>query len=109
MADALREAVQGRLNVLISGGTSSGKTTFLNALIREIPAEERLVLIEDTPEIRLAHENAVGLSAARSALGEAAGTANDLGSASLPHRPSPTICGEPRRPIRRAACGGRDY
>src|SRR3546814_7123715 len=68
IADALREAVQGRLNVLISGGTSSGKTTFLNALIREIPAEERLVLIEDTPEIRLAHENAVGLIAARSAL-----------------------------------------
>src|SRR5690606_18946993 len=65
IAAALREAVRGRLNILISGGTSSGKTTFLNALIREIPIEERLILIEDTPEIRLAHENAIGLIAAR--------------------------------------------
>lgn len=98
IADALREAVRGSLNILISGGTSSGKTTFLNALIREIPAEERLVLIEDTPEIRLAHENAVGLIAARSALGEAAVTANDLVSASLRMRPDRIILGELRGP-----------
>src|SRR3546814_6209480 len=98
VATALREAVRGRLNILISGGTSSGKTTFLNALIREIPAEERLILIEDTPEIRLAHDNAVGLIAARSALGEAAVTANDLVSASLCMRPDRLILGELRGP-----------
>lgn len=98
IAAALREAVRGRLNILISGGTSSGKTTFLNALIREIPAEERLILIEDTPEIRLAHENAVGLIAARSALGETAVTANDLVSASLRMRPDRIILGELRGP-----------
>lgn len=98
VAAALREAVRGRLNILISGGTSSGKTTFLNALIREIRAEERLILIEDTPEIRLAHENAVGLIAARSALGEAAVTANDLVSASLRMRPDRIILGELRGP-----------
>lgn len=98
VAKALREAVGGRLNILISGGTSSGKTTFLNALIREIPEGERLVLIEDTPEIRLAHENAVGLIAARSALGEAAVTANDLVSASLRMRPDRIILGELRGP-----------
>ena len=98
VAAALRAAVRGRLNVLISGGTSSGKTTFLNALIREIPPEERLVLIEDTPEIRLAHVNAVGLIAARSALGEAAVTANDLVSASLRMRPDRIILGELRGP-----------
>ncbi|WP_338426908.1 P-type DNA transfer ATPase VirB11 [Sphingopyxis kveilinensis] len=98
VASALREAVRGRLNILISGGTSSGKTTFLGALIREIPAEERLVLIEDTPEIKLAHENAVGLIAARSALGEAAVTANDLVSASLRMRPDRIILGELRGP-----------
>lgn len=98
VAAALRAAVRGRLNVLISGGTSSGKTTFLNALIREIPSEERLVLIEDTPEIRLAHKNAVGLIAARSALGEAAITANDLVSASLRMRPDRIILGELRGP-----------
>ena len=98
IATALREAVRGRLNILISGGTSSGKTTFLNALIREIPAQERLILIEDTPEIRIKHENAVGLVAARSALGEAAVTANDLVSASLRMRPDRIILGELRGP-----------
>ncbi|MBB6428183.1 P-type DNA transfer ATPase VirB11 [Sphingopyxis sp. JAI128] len=98
IAEALREAVRGRLNILISGGTSSGKTTFLNALIREIPEGERLVLIEDTPEIRLDHANAVGLIAARSALGEAAVTANDLVSASLRMRPDRIILGELRGP-----------
>ena len=98
IAAALREAVRGRLNILISGGTSSGKTTFLNALIREIPDEERLILIEDTPEIRLAHENAIGLIAARSALGEATVAANDLVSASLRMRPDRIILGELRGP-----------
>lgn len=98
IAAALREAVRGRLNILISGGTSSGKTTFLNALIREIPDEERLILIEDTPEIRLTHKNAIGLIAARSALGEAAVTANDLVSASLRMRPDRIILGELRGP-----------
>lgn len=95
---ALREAVRGRLNILISGGTSSGKTTFLNALMREVPANERLILIEDTPEIRLKHDNAVGLIAARSALGEALVTANDLVSASLRMRPDRIILGELRGP-----------
>lgn len=98
IAGALRAAVRARLNVLISGGTSSGKTTFLNALIREIPPDERLVLIEDTPEIRIAHANAVGLIAARSALGEASVTANDLVSASLRMRPDRIILGELRGP-----------
>jgi type IV secretion system protein VirB11 len=96
IATALREAVRGRLNILISGGTSSGKTTFLNALIREIPAGERLILIEDTPEVRLTHKNVVGMIAARSALGEAAVTANDLVSASLRMRPDRIILGELR-------------
>ena len=98
IGNALREAVRGRLNILISGGTSSGKTTFLNALIREISADERLILIEDTPEIRLKHENAVGLIAARSGLGEAHVTANGLVSASLRMRPDRIILGELRGP-----------
>ena len=50
----LAAAVRARKNILVSGGTSTGKTTFLNALIREIPAEERLILIEDTPELQVA-------------------------------------------------------
>ncbi len=96
VAGGVRAAVQGRLNILISGGTSSGKTTFLNALINEIPARERLIFIEDTPELQLRHANAVGLLAARSALGEADVSANDLVSASLRMRPDRIILGELR-------------
>jgi type IV secretion system protein VirB11 len=92
----LRTAVQARLNILVSGGTSTGKTTFLNALIQEIAHEERLILIEDTPELALVHPNAVGLVAARSALGQAAVTAEDLLNASLRMRPDRIILGELR-------------
>lgn len=94
----LRQAVRARKNILISGGTSTGKTTFLNALLREVPAEERLILIEDTPELRMQHQNMVGLLAARSALSEAAVTANDLVAASLRMRPDRIILGELRGP-----------
>ncbi len=94
--EALREAVRGKRNLLISGGTSTGKTTFLNALLREIPQDERLILIEDTPELELTHRNAVGLLAARSALGEAEVRAEDLLIASLRMRPDRIILGELR-------------
>ena len=95
---ALRTAVRTRRNILVSGGTATGKTTFLNALIREIPVEERLITIEDTPELRVPHANAVGLLAVRGDLGEAPVTANDLVSASLRLRPDRIILGELRGP-----------
>ncbi len=98
IAGMLGAAVRARKNILVSGGTSTGKTTFLNALLREVPAEERLILIEDTPELRLRHENAVGLLAARSALGEAQVSADDLLAASLRMRPDRIIVGELRGP-----------
>ena len=78
------------------GGTSTGKTTFLNALLLEVPASERLILIEDTPELQLVHANAVGLLAARGTLGEAEVTAEDLLIASLRMRPDRIILGEMR-------------
>jgi type IV secretion system protein VirB11 len=96
VAGMLARAVRARKNIMISGGTSTGKTTFLNALIREIPIEERLILIEDTPELTMRHPNAIGLLAARSALGEAHVTANDLVAASLRMRPDRIILGELR-------------
>jgi type IV secretion system protein VirB11 len=96
IAGLLSAAVKARKNILVSGGTSTGKTTFLNALIREIAPEERLILIEDTPELQVAHENMIGLLAARSALGEAQVTANDLVAASLRLRPDRIILGELR-------------
>lgn len=96
ISGALSTAVRARKNILVSGGTSTGKTTFLNALLREVPSDERLILIEDTPELRATHQNSVGLLAARSELGEARVTANDLVAASLRMRPDRIILGELR-------------
>jgi type IV secretion system protein VirB11 len=98
ISGALRLAVRSRRNILVSGGTSTGKTTFLNALLSEVPAEERLILIEDTPELKVPHDNMIGLIAARSALGEAQVTADDLVAASLRMRPDRIILGELRGP-----------
>jgi type IV secretion system protein VirB11 len=94
----LKLAVQERCNIFISGGTASGKTTFLNALLKEIDPNERLILIEDTPELKLTHDNAIGLLASRSALGEAMVSMEDLLNASLRMRPDRIILGELRGP-----------
>ncbi len=67
-------------------------------MIAEIDRRERLILIEDTPELRLVHDNALGLIAARCALGEANVTAEDLLNASLRMRPDRIILGELRGP-----------
>jgi type IV secretion system protein VirB11 len=98
MPGFLRQAVRLRKNIIVSGGTSTGKTTFLNALVKEIPMTERLIMIEDTPEIRLEHPNAVGLVAARGTLGEARVNVEDLLQASLRMRPDRILLGELRGP-----------
>jgi type IV secretion system protein VirB11 len=95
-AAALALAVRARKNIVVSGGTSTGKTTFLNALLREIPGEERLIVIEDTPELIFHHENSVGLVSVRGELGEAAVSVDHLLSASLRMRPDRIILGELR-------------
>lgn len=95
-ASMLAEAVRARANILIAGGTSTGKSTFLNALIREVPSDERLIFIEDTPELKIHHDNAVGLLAARSKLGESSATSEDLLGAALRMRPDRIILGEIR-------------
>ena len=92
----LKSAVIARKSILISGGTATGKTTLLNALLKEAPKNERLVLIEDTPEIQLSHPNAVGLVAVRGRLGEAEVSAADLLEAALRLRPDRIIMGEIR-------------
>lgn len=97
-AEALALAVRARKNIVVSGGTSTGKTTFLNALLREVPGDERLILIEDTPELIVPHENSVGLVCVRGALGEAKVSANDLVSTALRMRPDRIIVGELRGP-----------
>ncbi|MDG2529927.1 P-type DNA transfer ATPase VirB11 [Caulobacter endophyticus] len=92
----LSGAVQAGKNIVVSGGTSTGKTTFLNALLKEVPLDQRLVLIEDAPEIRLVHPNAVGLVAARGEQGQARVGTEDLLQASLRLRPDRIILGELR-------------
>lgn len=92
----LREAIRQRRTILISGGTSTGKTTFLNAMLGEIPRDQRVVLVEDTPELRLPGENGVGLVAVKGELGEAKVTANELLQAALRLRPDRIVLGELR-------------
>jgi type IV secretion system protein VirB11 len=92
----LRAAIARRKTILISGGTSTGKTTFLNAMLGEIPAEERVVLVEDTPELRLPGANGVGLVAVKGELGEAKVSANELLQAALRLRPDRIVLGELR-------------
>ncbi len=96
IAEFLQGAVQARKNIIVSGGTSTGKTTFLNALVKEVPAHERLIVIEDTPEVRLKHANTIGLVAVRGDLGETKVTVEDLLQASLRMRPDRIILGELR-------------
>ncbi len=92
----LKDAVAARKTILISGGTSSGKTTFLNALLKTVPQDERIILVEDTPEIADAHPNRLSLVAVKGELGEARVTINDLLQASLRLRPDRIIVGEIR-------------
>jgi type IV secretion system protein VirB11 len=92
----LKAAVRHKKTIVISGGTSSGKTTLLNALVHQIPRAERLIVIEDAPEIRLDHPNSVGLVATRGDQGEALVDADDLLRASLRMRPDRILLGELR-------------
>ena len=94
--DHLREAVGQRQNLLISGGTGSGKTTMLNALASFIDPEERVVLIEDTSEIQISLENLVEFEARRERPDQRAVTIRDLLRATLRHRPDRIILGEVR-------------
>jgi Type II/IV secretion system protein len=59
----LAACVRGRMNIVISGGTSSGKTTLLGVLSSFVPSEERLLTIEDAAELRLAQSHVIGLEA----------------------------------------------
>lgn len=92
----LAAAVKARKSILISGGTSTGKTSLLNALLRTIPADERLITVEDSAEITLGHPNAVGLIAVKGELGEARVDVGDLLNAALRMRPDRIILGELR-------------
>lgn len=89
-------AVQAKKNIVISGGTSTGKTTFANALFRAIPLEERLITVEDAREIMLPHPNRVHLMVSKGAQGRARVTVQDQIEACLRLAPSRIIVGELR-------------
>ena len=91
-----RTAVAARKTILIAGGTSSGKTTFLNALLKDIAAHERVITIEDTPEVSLDRPNALGLVAVRGDTGEASVGPEELLQAALRMRPDRLLLGEMR-------------
>ena len=102
LASGLRRAVAMQHNVLISGGTGTGKTTLLNALAAEIPDSDRVVVIEETSEIHLSKPNLLRFEARRAQipLGQElplpAVTIADLVRATLRHRPDRIIVGEVR-------------
>jgi pilus assembly protein CpaF len=83
-------------NVLISGGTSTGKTTMLNALAAFLPPKDRIVLIEDTAELQIDRPNLVRFEARREQGDLPAVTIRDLLRATLRHRPDRIIVGEVR-------------
>jgi len=95
-ANFVREAVKARKNMLISGGTSSGKTTFLNAVAKDIPDFERLITIEDTPEVELCQRNRVSLLASKGDQGESGVNVQALLEATLRLRPDRILLGELR-------------
>jgi pilus assembly protein CpaF len=96
LANRLEDYVLSRKNILISGGTGSGKTTLASILGKFIPPDERVLLIEDTAEIRMAHTNLVRFEARQAQNGLAGVAIRDLLKASLRHRPDRIILGEIR-------------
>lgn len=93
----LSHAIKCKKNIIISGGTSTGKTTFTNAALLEIPKEERLITVEDAREVQLPyHKNRVHLLASKGGQGRAHVTTQDLIEACLRLRPDRIIVGELR-------------
>lgn len=93
----ITQAIYQKKNIIISGGTSSGKTTFLNSCLAKIPLHERLITLEDTYEIQAPHKNIVRLKALKTTGERVALTSmQDLVQASLRLRPDRLIMGEIR-------------
>jgi type IV secretion system protein VirB11 len=90
-------AVKSKKNIIISGGTSTGKTTFMNAALTEIPSDERIITVEDAREVQIDHiPNRVHLMVSKGGQGRAKVTTQELIEACLRLRPDRIIVGELR-------------
>ena len=100
LPERVRDTVVGligeRKNGIISGGTGSGKTTLMKALLDHVPLQERLIVIEQPAELKIAHPNAVRWEAVDAIPGQVAVTPSQLLAAALRHRPDRIIMGEIR-------------
>lgn len=98
VADVLRQLVMAKYNILVCGGTGSGKTTFLNALSNFIPRDERIITIEDSAELQIKNiDNLVQLETRNAgADGKGAITIRDLIKSALRMRPERIVVGEVR-------------
>jgi len=97
MGQLIKYCVEGRLNIVVSGGTGSGKTTTLNVLSSFIPEDERIVTIEDAAELQLSQEHVVRLETRPANIeGKGEVTIRDLVKNSLRMRPDRIIVGEVR-------------
>jgi pilus assembly protein CpaF len=100
LPESIRDTVVGligkRKNGMLSGGTGSGKTTLMKALLDHVPLDERLILIEQPAELKIAHPNAVRWEAVDAIPGQVAVTPSQLVAAALRHRPDRIIMGEIR-------------
>src|SRR5229473_2408984 len=96
LANQLEGYVLARKNILIAGSTGSGKTSLLNVLGKFIPADERVLLIEDTSEIHMGQDNLVRFEARQPQNGLPGVTIRELLKAALRHRPDRIILGEIR-------------
>ncbi len=95
--DFIKEAILAKKNIIISGGTSTGKTTFFNAALKVIPPTERIITCEDAREIVIPHlPNRVHLVASKGGQGRAQVTMQDLIEACLRMRPDRLMLGELR-------------
>ena len=93
----ISQAVKFKKNIIISGGTSTGKTTFMNAALTQIPSNERIITVEDAREVQITHiPNRVHLMVSKGGQGRAKVTTQDLIEACLRLRPDRIIVGELR-------------